>query len=257
MKPRTRLLSFVIAIGLAAYVVAAAPQPPGYRLVWSDEFDGQSLDLRKWDYRDLGPRRDGVNVKDCVTLDGRGHLVLTTKRVGREYHTAMIGTEGRFETCYGYFECRVTMQTERGHWSAFWLQSPTMGRHVGRPQESGTEIDIFEYLVSRGDRVQHTLHWDGYGKDHKSAEKIADVPGLSEGWHTLGLLWSPQEYVFSIDGSETWRTAEAVSHRAEYLILSLEVGKWAGDIAQAHLPDRFLVDYVRVYQRPETPVSLR
>ena len=67
-----------------------------YKLVWSDEFDGAELDLARWDYRQLGPRRDAVNVKDTVTLDGKGHLVLTTKRSGAEYHTAMIGTQGKF-----------------------------------------------------------------------------------------------------------------------------------------------------------------
>jgi hypothetical protein len=34
---------------------------------------------------------------------------------------------------------------------------------------------------------------------------------------------------------------------AGYLLLSDEVGKWAGDITTARLPDEFLVDYVRVY----------
>jgi hypothetical protein len=29
--------------------------------------------------------------------------------------------------------------------------------------------------------------------------------------------------------------------------LSDEIGKWAGDITKVKLPDRFLVDYVRVY----------
>jgi hypothetical protein len=33
------------------------------------------------------------------------------------------------------------------------------------------------------------------------------------------------------------------------MILSLEVGEWAGDIAEAELPDSLVVDYVRVYQR--------
>jgi hypothetical protein len=33
----------------------------------------------------------------------------------------------------------------------------------------------------------------------------------------------------------------------QYMILSDEVGPWAGDIGKAKLPDRVLVDYVRVY----------
>ncbi len=229
---------------------APSNPPPGYRLAWHDEFDGTSLDLTKWDYRGLGKRRDAINARETVSLDGDGHLLLATTRVGTEYHTAMIGTEGKFEPRYGYLECRVQLQTQVGHWSAFWLQSPTYGKRVGDLEESGAEIDIFEFLVNRGDRVQHTLHWDGYGSDHKSAERLIDVAHIGEGWHTVGLLWTADEYRFSVDGRETWRTSQGVSRHAEYLILSLEVGPWAGDIAQAKLPDRMRVDYVRVYAPP-------
>jgi len=220
----------------------------GYELVWSDEFEGNFLDFVKWDYRGLGPRRDAINVKDAVSLDDNGYLVLTTKCVGDEYHTAMIGTQGKFETAFGYFECRVKLQTQIGHWSAFWLQSPTLGKPVGNPNIAGTEIDVFEYLCNRGDKIQHTLHWDGYGKDHKSAQKIAEVPGLTKGWHKVGFLWTPAHYVFYVDDKETWWTNQGVSHRPQYMILSLEVGKWAGDISKAELSDHLYVDYVRVYK---------
>jgi beta-glucanase (GH16 family) len=247
------LLTTLAAALLSASVKTAAPSPQphwppaGYRLVWSDEFDGHALDTSKWEYRGLGPRRDGINVKECVSLDGEGHLVLETRRVGSQYHTGMVGTQGRFEYRYGYFECRVRMQSQVGHWSAFWLQSPTYGQRVGSLEESGAEIDVFEFLVNRGDRLQHTVHWDGYGKDHRSAETLADVQGIGRGWHTVGLLWTPEEYVFSIDGRETWRTGQGVSKHNQYLILSLEVGPWAGEIAKAKLPDRLYVDFVRVY----------
>ena len=53
------------------------------------------------------------------------------------------------------------------------------------------------------DRVQHAFHWDGYGKDHKSEGFKATVPGVMEGWHTFGLLWLSDEYVFFVDGKET------------------------------------------------------
>jgi beta-glucanase (GH16 family) len=68
------------------------------------------------------------------------------------------------------------------------------------------------------------------------------------GFHTFGLLWTPEEYVFYVDGQETWRTqAGGVSQVPEYLLLSDEVGDWGGDIETAKLPDEFQVDYVRVY----------
>ncbi|MEI6515480.1 MAG: glycoside hydrolase family 16 protein [bacterium] len=221
----------------------------GYTLVWTDEFNGTHLDMTKWDHRNLGPRQDGVNVKDNASVDGKGHLILTTSRIKDKYHAAMIGTQGKFETTYGYFECRVKLQGQIGHWSAFWLQAPTMGKEVGNTFDSGTEIDIFEYLRREGDTVHHTLHWDGYKKDHKSVAKTPQIPGLSKNWHTFGLLWTKEEYVFFVDGKETWRTRKAISRRSEFIILSLEVGKWAGDISTAELPDHLYVDYVRVYKK--------
>ena len=248
--PQAAMLILLLGTGACSLATPSADIPvAGYHLVWSDEFDGAALDTQKWDYRQLGPRRDGVNVKGAVSLDGEGHLVLTTSRNGDVYHTAMIGTEGKFETTFGYFECRAKLQKQVGHWSAFWLQSPAIGEEIGNPEASGTEVDIFEYLRKSGDSVVHNLHWDGYGKHHKAAGGGATAPGLSDGWHTFGVQWSEEGYVFYVDGQETWRTDKAISHRPEYIILSLEVGKWAGDIAAATLPDSLLVDYVRVYQK--------
>jgi beta-glucanase (GH16 family) len=222
----------------------------GYKLVWADEFDGAALDMTKWDYRNLGPRHDAINVKDTVSLDGKGHLVLTTQRSGNEYHAAMIGTQGKFETVFGYFECCMKLQEQAGYWSAFWLQSPTIAKAiVGNPADSGVEIDIFEYLRREGDTGHHGLHWDGYGKDTKSVSARPVIPGLSRGWHTFGLLWTAKVYVFYVDGKETWRTSEAISKRSEYIILSVEVGEWGGDISTATLPDSLFVDYVRVYKK--------
>jgi beta-glucanase (GH16 family) len=78
------------------------------------------------------------------------------------------------------------------------------------------------------------------------------VPGVMEGWHTFSLCWTPDEYVFYVDGKETWRTkAGGVCQVPLYIKLSDEVGNWAGDIKKAKLPDAFLVDYVRVYDLVE------
>jgi len=225
----------------------AEPPSEEYILVWTDEFDGTRLDTTKWDYRALGPRRDAINVKNTVALDGEGNLVLTTKRVGDKYHTAMIGTQGKYEATFGYFECRIQFQSEVGHWSAFWLQSPTV-EIVGDTKTTGTEIDIFEYLRRHNNTVYMNLHWDCYGEHYKHAGSKYRKAGLEEGFHIIGLEWTPDEYVFYVDEKEVWRTDKAISQVKQYIILSLEVGEWAGDIGQAKLPDSLHVDYVRVYQ---------
>ncbi len=249
-----KIIIFLIILGIVPTNLMAAPPSDQYKLVWSDEFDGSKLDFDKWDYRGLGPRRDAINVKDTVTLDGEGKLVLTTKKVGDEYHTAMISTDGKYETTFGYFECRVKFQEQIGHWSAFWLQSPTIQK-VSDPKVNGTEIDIFEYLVRYEDTIHINLHWDGYGEDHKTTGYKYKNPKIGEGYHTIGIDWTPEEYVFYVDNKEVWRTDKAVSHRDQYIILSLEVGEWAGNIAEASLPDSIYFDYVRVYKKETSSAS--
>lgn len=237
---------FILAMGVL-YSLAAYLFQGNSDLIWADEFDGIALDRSRWVYKSLGPRRDAVNVKESISLDGRGHLVITTSKQGDKWHTGMISTQGKFKQKFGYFECRVKLQTQVGHWSAFWLQSPYMGKKAGNPKQYGAEIDIFEYLVRKKDTIQHALHWDGYGENHKSARCVYTKSGLGRGWHTFGLEWTRDEYVFYVDGKETWWTNKGISHRSQFIILSLEVGDWAGDISSAKLPDRVIFDYVRVY----------
>jgi hypothetical protein len=61
----------------------SGPPSDNYKLLWADEFDGDELDLSKWDYRGLGPRGDAVIVKDRTALDGKGNLVLTTRQAAK------------------------------------------------------------------------------------------------------------------------------------------------------------------------------
>ena len=118
---------------------------------------------------------------------------------------------------------------------------------VGNDGRDGTEIDIVE-MPWRDGRLTANLHWDGYDKAHKSAGKKFTLPEVTEGFHNYGLLWLPAEYVFYVDGKEVWRSdAGGVSQVPEFLKLTNEIGKWAGDIKKAKLPDYFEVDYVRVY----------
>ena len=216
-----------------------------WKMVWHDEFDGTKLDESKWALPE-GKRRDGWWSRKAINLDGNGHLVIRTVKDGNKFFDGCVTTQGKFEHRFGYYAARIRLQHQPGHWSAFWLTCPGVNK-VGDQGRDGTEIDIME-RPWLDERVQHTFHWDGYGKDHKTEGKVVKVPGVMEGFHTFGLLWLPDHYVFYIGGKETWRTnAGGVSQVPEYILLSDEVGRWAGDIKKAELPDEFLVDYVRVY----------
>lgn len=219
-----------------------------WELVWSDEFDGDTLDPAKWEAIGDSPRRDGFWVKEDAYLDGTGNLVLRTKKDGDRYTSGAVRTLGRYENAFGYWEARCEFPTQPGHWPAFWLMPPKGIDPLERAGEDGSEVDIMEKPWLE-DKVQHALHWDGYAKRHKSEGKEAEVPGVSRGWHTFGVHWTEKEYVFYVDGVETWRTsAGGVCQVPLYIKLTEEIGPWAGSIADAALPDYFRVDYVRVYQ---------
>jgi beta-glucanase (GH16 family) len=251
------LLPFLL-LGLAAIPAKAgesddqlppAPEGKTWKLVWHDEFDGTKLDASKWDVPN-NRRRDGWWSPKAVSLDGEGHLAISTLKDGDRYLDACVRTREKFEHAHGYYVARIKLQVQPGHWPAFWLYNSSVGK-IGNEGRDGTEIDIME-KPWLDDRVQHALHWDGYGEAHRSKGEVATVPGVMDGFHTFALCWQADEYVFFVDGKETWRTAAGgVCQVPLYIKLSDEIGKWGGDITMAKLPDRFLVDYVRVYDLVE------
>lgn len=223
-----------------------APEGQTWKLVFSDEFQGRELDRTKWDVPPDAPRRDAWWMRKAISLDGKGNLVISTLKDGDRYVDGCVRTLGKFEHTYGYYVARIKLHSQVGHWCAFWLMGRGVGS-IGNEGRDGTEIDIME-KPWLDERVQHALHWDGYGQHHKSEGQVSKAPGVMDGFHTFSLMWTPDEYVFFVDEKETWRTkAGGVCQAPLYIKLSDEVGKWGGNIAEAQLPDRFLVDYVRVY----------
>lgn len=231
----------------------ALPEPPAgmrWELVWNDEFDGDELDTTKWEIPEPYARRDGWWRPDAISLTGNGELMINCFQDGEEYVDGCVRTRGKYEKAKGYFVARVMLQRSVGHWSAFWLYNACQG-NLGEGAVNGAEIDIFEKF-SLDNRINHAIHWDGYGAEHRSVAHISEVAGIMEGWHTYGLWWSDEAYIFYVDGKEVWRTSEGgICEEPLYIKLSDEIGDWAGDIAEADLPDPFYVDYVRVYDLKE------
>jgi beta-glucanase (GH16 family) len=261
---RPMLLPALWLIGCWIASCTLASPPPGYHLVWDDEFNETSLDTNKWDYWLLGPRRDAVNVTNAVSLND-SNLVITTYTVNGTNYTAMLASDTTFRSRYGYWEARIKWSDTNGMWSAFWFQSPTMGRNLADPTASGSEIDDAEhrYIDSSGnniaDQIQVNIHWNGYGSAARSIGSGNVGSNLARGFHTYGFLWTPNAYAFSIDGSTVYKGDSApVSHSAEWVILSSEVDDtsttWAGAIPSsgygslADSTTKLTVDYVRYYE---------
>ena len=97
-----------------------APRGQTWKLTWQDEFDGDKLDGTKWEVPD-NKRRDGWWSPKAVSLDGKGHLAISTLNDGDRYLDACVRTRGKFEHAHGYYVARIKLQEQPGHWSAFWL----------------------------------------------------------------------------------------------------------------------------------------
>lgn len=164
-----------------------------------------------------------------------------------------------FSQAFGYFETRVKFPDTDGLWSAFWLQSSNQ-RKISSEGVDGTEIDVFEsaFRRNKNSRMGHALLWNGYGSFGKS-EGIINIleQDLYDGYHTYALKWTPEYYVFYIDGEPTWATTGGgVSKVKEFLRLTVEID--AGDAWGPHGQDigqfdhdsnsEFCVDYVKVWQ---------
>jgi len=252
--------------------------PPGklWRLVWQDEFDGDALDRSKWGFRlHLMQQRHNTFTEEGAVLDGKSNLLLSLTEKDGQYYSPHLQTGSnyldrpgekygkftwpvaeieppKFLHKYGYYEIRCKLQTQPGWWSAFWLQSPTIGASLD-PVKMGVELDIMENFTRDG-IISHNNHWNGYGKDHQwlgSGERqVAETP---DGYHVFGLDWSRSGYTYYIDGQASWHVEGPVSDTEQFILVSTECMGYrngeqpAPELKKAVLPDYFVVDYVRVY----------
>ena len=226
-----------------------------WELVWEDEFTGDKIDDTKWVHCPEWSRCDGFckwNDKDAY-VDGNGNLILRIRKENDKIYCGAVRTKDIYEKKFGYFEISCKVPVIPGGWGAFWMM-PTAGNNAGDEGRDGTEIDIFESIFSDRNKANHALHWDGYGKEHKSTSHVIDNASyLYTGYHKYGLLWNEKEYVFYVDDKETWRTSDGgVMQVPGYLKITMEAAKWAGNIHKEQLPKHMTVEYVRVYSKKDS-----
>ncbi|MDD6146252.1 MAG: glycoside hydrolase family 16 protein [Oscillospiraceae bacterium] len=260
----------------------------GYELVWSDDFEGTELDRSKWnDNQNVDTlhwgavRNGGYWHKDLISVSD-GNLHIRTKYLDEETAAKYGGDykAGWYTGCvttyqsnpadesnpdaflYGYFETRCILPAGEGLWSAFWMMNSGVYQVDGSGKD-GTEIDVFEsFGYPEGERmtkdcVSVNLHWDGYEEAHQShhvGRYYAENPYTQ--YNTYGVKWTPEEYIFYINGHECGRSSKGgVAQNPEYLILSVEIAGQngeafgRGDITKNTGDVDFIVDYVRVYQQ--------
>lgn len=223
------------------------PEALGYELSWQDEFEGSALDASKWEVRGVGPRALGYVSPEAVEVIG-GFLKLKAFRKDGKILLGAVGTQGRFMTRYGFFECRAEVQRSAGVWAAFWIQSTEISKGED-PAVYGAEIDILECFRKLGpDIVSHNVHW-AYGPRQKTTRGMQSYrKGVGDGFHSFALEWTPEKYVFYVDGYRYYEVTQGLSHIEEYLILSMEIPSKEEEIRPTVFPDVFTVDYVKVFK---------
>jgi beta-glucanase (GH16 family) len=254
--------------------VISNPRPPSnWILTFSDEFNGVGTpDPAKWtlpsyDRRPNSSGPDGYWDPGNAYMDGKGNLVIKVQKLASgDYSSACVSTEGpgsngsnatnaKFSQTYGKYECKAKLPTQQGWWVAFWMMQGNQGS-VGNGGVDGSEVDIME-AWGWTDKINHAIHWDGYGADHQSVGTADYPPGIRNGYHIYTLIWDPDMYYFYIDSVEVWRTTGGgVCNQPGFLQLTGEVSteswavdpSWAKDPAGAVYPDSFMVDWVRVYR---------
>jgi len=234
--------------------VPQTPEELGYALVWQDDFNGNALDPKKWEVRGVGPRALGFVSPEAVTV-GDGCLKLHALKQDGRILLGAVGTQNHFTTRYGYFECRAQLQKSPGIWAAFWIQSTEISKGED-PSIYGAEIDIMEFFKKLGtDIVSHNVHW-AYGPHQKTTHGMQSyLKDVSQGFHSFALEWTPDKYVFFVDGYRFYEVTTGISKIEEYLILSMEIPSQTREIKDTVFPDVFVVDYVKVYKKKRVKVE--
>ena len=231
------------------------------KLVWSDEFDGSTVNTDNWNIiqGDGCPNLCGWgnNERQIYTADNHtvanGLLTITAKKNGDRYTSTRLNTKGLHEFKYGRFETRAKLPVGEGIWPAFWMLGSNIDE-VRWPQCG--EIDILEYVGRKPGEIFTTLHTQANHGDDGSS-KITPFPNIEEGFHTYAADWSAEQIEFFVDGESVFVFApedrsEAVwpFDQPFYILLNMAIGGNFGgpEVDNSIFPQEFVVDYVRVYE---------
>ena len=249
-------------------------------LVWSDEFNGTSLDPEVWFYETGDGSQYGFGtlpnkapgwgnnelqyyLPDNVQLvDGK--LQIEAKRESAEgynFTSGRINTRDRFAFKYGRIEASIKFPSGQGLWPAFWMlpqDSP-----YGTWAASG-EIDIAEAVNLDGtndNEIFATIHFGGeeeVGQNVSSGTVYTPSFDVTEGFHTYAFEWDEFEMRWYVDGTlyfveNSWFSTAAAYpapfNQPFHVLFNLAVGgNFPGSPnGTTPFPATLEVDWVRVY----------
>ncbi|RYX86010.1 glycoside hydrolase family 16 protein [bacterium] len=249
------------------------------KLVWSDEFDKDGApDPKNWGFEtgyarneeDQWYQSDNAMVKDgLLVIEAKreqkpnptykeGSTEWRTKRKNIEFTSSSLSTNNLHSWTYGRFEMRARIPVDSGLWPAFW----TVGQTGEWPK--GGEIDIMEFY--RG-KVLANIAWGTdrrwNAKWNSKSKAVADWndPQWAQKFHVWAMDWDAEKITLSVDGEvlNTQLLKDTVNsdgtginpfNSPQFIILNLALGgQNGGDLSKTTFPQKYEVDYVRVYQK--------
>jgi beta-glucanase (GH16 family) len=239
------------------------------KLVWSDEFNGTSIDTNHWkfetgNHNGWGNRElEYYTDRNAYVSNGILHVVARRESTnGLAYTSARMKSQGLFSKKYGRFEFRAKVPSGQGYWPALWLMPENSSYG---PWPACGEIDVMENRGSYPAVVQGTIHYANADGFHVQSTGIFTFPQNERAtdFHTYLLEWNTNSISWSVDGKlyETqtnWSTVKAAYpapfNQPFYLIINLAVGGIYGGNPDAStvFPGEFQVDYIRVYDNAAT-----
>ena len=256
---------------------------PGYRLIFQDEFDGETLDDSRWVPQYLSswaqkpelaeptyimenglmrlqifaetqpwcPEYDGETVVSGFTTGNRNALHNWN---GTNAVRNPVEMQATHLNQYGYYEIRAKGQSGSARHAAWWLLG-----FEDVPDESA-EIDIFEILGNNSHKVPVNFHaWndpdapDGGGFSYTNRQM-----DFHEEFHIYGFNWiegggqgeAPDKMEFYVDGVKTGERNVNIDYPVLQLFSLYEkrAGGWTGIWLPKPYPNTFDIDYVRVYK---------
>lgn len=222
MKTTGLIASALMAMALPA--IAAEPQvgtgeTDGYKLVWQDLFDGEKLNLDRWNIEVNGDgggnnelqyytaRLENVSVGDDG--EGNGCLILTAKKEvynGKQCTSGRITTKNKIAFKHGKIEAAIKLpQTANGLWPAFWMMGNDFDQ-VGWPRCGETDIMEFGNATGIANGTQDryfngACHWGTAWNDHRQhANAITNPYSLQDGeFHIYTCIWDQDKVAMYVD----------------------------------------------------------
>ena len=266
MRTIALFISFFAAFGMIACAKAqvATTDKIAGTLLWADEFNGSGLpDPAKWGY-EVGFIRNSE--KQYYTLSRTqnvrqeaGCLIIESLKEDFQeasYTSASINTLNK-QSFAGDFRIEISAKLPQGKgiWPAIWMMGTNI-KQVGWPKCS--ELDIMEFVGHTPGKVFGTLHWwdseSTESNKHKSKGSSLLFSGLSASFHVYALERKGNAISLLIDGRNYQTFSAPATAFADtftgplYLLLNTAIGgSWGGAIDDTIFPQKFFIDYVRVY----------